>query len=254
MDDYATIVNQLDKDRYGRPADVKTAEEKKQQKAKALRYKKPILQNMNLDFIQEEIWEMEENIYDVQWFIDDNENLTAALDGDEDEAWEFKAAFSDLAAQLERFKEDLNNEWIPECFDELFPATGADCFGAWLGWDSYEQDYFGLGPYVYTRERAQEEAEKRICRMTKKELLEAVGACLKVYTSYMALRYRYDCLKASLDIIREKNLERLKLIKAIEEQYIKAEEESNHFEFGYGQEVRKLDQMLDQVPQEYWIQ
>ena len=34
MDKYATIVNQLDKDRYGRPADVKTAEEKKQQKAK----------------------------------------------------------------------------------------------------------------------------------------------------------------------------------------------------------------------------
>jgi len=254
MDEYSQVVNQLDRDRYGKPAEVKTAEEKKQQKAKALRYKKPILQYMNLDFIQNEIWEMEESIYDVQWFIDDNENLTAALDGDEDEAWEFKLAFSDLAAQLERFKEDLNNEWIPECFDELFPATGADCFGGWLGWDSYEQDYFGLGPYVYTQERAQEEAEKRICRLTKKELLEAVGACLKVYTSYMALRYRYDCLKASLDIIREKNLEGLKLIKAIDEQYIKAEEESNHFEFKFGKEVHKLNEMLDQVPQEYWIQ
>ena len=32
-----------------------TAEEKKQQKAKALRYKKPIARDMNLDFIREKI-------------------------------------------------------------------------------------------------------------------------------------------------------------------------------------------------------
>jgi len=122
----------------------------------------------------------------------------------------------------------------------------------WLGYDSYERDYYGLTPYEYGQ--AQKEAEKRICRLTKNELLEAVGACLKVYTSYMSLRYRYDCLEASLNIIREKNLEGLKLVKAIEEQYLKAEEESEHFKYQYGSEVRKLDSMLDQVPQEYWIQ
>ncbi len=231
-----------------------TAEEKKQAKAKAMRYKKPILSHMNLDFIHEEVWEMMDKIGDVQWFVDDNENLTAALDGDEDEAWEFKAAFSDLEAELERFRDDLNNEWIPSCFDQLFPAAGADCFGPWLGWDSHEGDYFGLEPYSYEIKQAKEEAEKKICRMTKKELLEAIGACLKVYTSYMALRYRYDCLEASLDIIREKNLERLKLIKAIEEQYIKADESSDHFKWKYDEQVSILDSMLYQVPQEYWIQ
>ena len=229
-----------------------TAEEMRQYKAKNLRYKKPMLQYMNLDYIREEIWNMGDLIADVQWFVSDQDNLVNALDGDEDEAYEFKMAFSDLAAELESFEEDLRNEYVPDCFDDLFPAVGTDQFGMWLGYDSYERDYYGLEPYEYGS--AQKEAEKRICRLTKNELLEAVGACLKVYASYTALRYRYDCLEASLNIIREKNLEGLKLVKAIEEQYMKAEEESEHFKYQYGSEVRKLDSMLDQIPQEYWIQ
>ena len=228
-----------------------TAEETKQYKAKQLRYKKPIARDMNLDFIREQIWEMGDLISDVQWFVDDHENLTNALAGDEDEAYEFQMAFSDLAAELQRFEEDLNEEYIPDCFDDLFPAAGADFFGGFLGYDSYEHDYYGLQPYEY--KWAEEEAEKRICRMTKKELLEAVGACLKVYTAYMALQYRYDCLEASLKIIQEKNLEGLKLVKAIEEQYAKAEEESNRFCYDYGPEIGKLNDMLDQVPQQYWL-
>lgn len=226
-------------------------EEKRKYKARQLRYKKPIASNMNYNFLINELYEMEETVTDVQWFADDEENLVAALDGDEDEAWEFKMAFSDLAAELNQFREDLENEWIPDCFDDLFPAAGAD-FGGLAGWDSYEKDYFGLAPFEY--QFAEDEAEKRICRLTKQELLEAVGACLKVYASYVAIRYRYDCLEASLEIIREKNLQVLKLVKAIEEQYLKAESESNHFEYKYHKEVQKLDGMLAEVPQEYWIQ
>ena len=228
-----------------------TAEEMKQYKAKQLRYKKPIARDMNLDFIREQIWNMGDLISDVQWFVDDQENLTNALAGDEDEAYEFQMAFSDLAAELQQFEEDLNDEYIPDCFDDLFPAAGADYFGGFLGYDRYEHDYYGLQPYEY--KYAEEEAEKRIFRMTKKELLEAVGACLKVYTAYMALQYRYDCLEASLKIIQEKNLEGLKLVKAIEEQYAKAEEESDHFHYNYGPDVKKLNDMLDQVPQQYWL-
>lgn len=228
-----------------------TAEEKKQLKAKNLRYKKPIAQYMSLDFIRESVWDMQEVITDVQWFIEDEANLVNAMNGDEDDAYEFKMAFSDLAAELQQFEEDLNDEWIPECFDDLFPAAGADFFGGFLGYDAYEHDYFGLSPYEYNW--AEQEAEKRICRLTKKDLLEAVGACLKVYSSFVALRYRYDCLEASLKIIQEKNIEGLKMVKAIEEQYEKAEQESNHFEYRWGNEVRKLDGMLDNIPQEYWL-
>ena len=135
-----------------------TAEEKKQLKAKNLRYKKPIAQYMSLDFIRESVWDMQEVITDVQWFIEDEANLVNAMNGDEDDAYEFKMAFSDLAAELQQFEEDLNDEWIPECFDDLFPAAGADFFGGFLGYDAYEHDYFGLSPYEYNW--AEQEAEK----------------------------------------------------------------------------------------------
>lgn len=230
--------------------DGMTAEEKKQHKAKQLRYKKPIASHMNYQFLVDELYEMQDVIQDVQWFCEDEDNLVNALDGDDDEAYEFKMAFSDLAAELEQFQNDLNNEYVPDCFDDLFPAARYN--DSFAGWDSYEQDYFGLMPYEY--EWAEEEAEKRILRLTKKELLEAVGACLRVYSSYMALRYRYDCLKASLDILRGQNMELIKLFKAIEEQYERAESESNHFEYKYDNEVYKLNKMLNQVPQEFWIQ
>lgn len=229
-----------------------TAEEKKQQKAKNLRYKRPIAKGMNLDSIREAVWDMGDLISEVQWFVEDEENLVNALDGDEDEAYEFRMAFSDLAGELEAFEEDLQNEYVPDCFDDLFPAAGIDFYGGYLGYDAYEQDYYGLAPYEY--KWAEEEAEKRICRLTKKELLEAVGACLKVYSAYVALQYRYDCLEASLKIIQEKNLEGLKVAKAIEEQYEMAEIDSDHFRYRYGKEVDKLDKLLENVPQEYWIQ
>lgn len=230
-----------------------TAEEMKQQKARNLRYKKPLMRDMSLEYIQTAIWDMQDAIGDVQWFVDDENNLVAALDGDEDEAWSFRMAFSDLAAELEQFERDLQEEWVPECFDELFPAVcRPNEFGGMLGFDDYEQDYYCLSSWE--AESTQRDCERRICRMTKKEILEAVGQCLRVYASFVALRYRYDCLEASLNIIREKNLEHLKLIKAIEEQYKIAEEESDGFKYQYAPSVQKYDEMLQQVPQEYWIQ
>ena len=229
-----------------------TAEENKQYKAKMLRYKRPIARNLNLDAIYEDINSMQDLISDVQWYIDDEKSLVNALDGDEDEAYEFKMAFSDLAAELESFEDDLRNEYVPDCFDDLFPAAGVRYYGGYLGFDSYEGDYYGLEPFEYRF--AEEEAEKRICRLTKKELLEAVGACLRVYAAYVALKYRYDCLEASLNILQEKNMERINLVKAIEELYEVAEAHSEHFKYEYSEEVRKLDEMLINVPQEYWIQ
>lgn len=43
-------------------------------------------------------------------------------------------------------------------------------------------------------------------------------------------------------------------IKAIDEQYEKANEESDGFRYKYHKSINALDKMLDQVPQEYWVQ
>ena len=77
-----------------------TAEGMKAYKAKQLRYKKPIAKGLNLD-----------------------DTLLNALGGDEDDAFEFKAMFSELAVEGEQMQEDLRNEYVPEYFDLFFAAV-----------------------------------------------------------------------------------------------------------------------------------
>lgn len=124
------------------------AEETKRNKAKQLRYKKPIVNNLNLDAITQDLWDIQEACEDVHWFTDSEdgeETLVNALCGDEDEAYEFKMAFADLCAECERMFDDLNEEWVPECFDIFFVSAGAgDEYGGLLGYDNWEQDYFGI--------------------------------------------------------------------------------------------------------------
>lgn len=225
-------------------------EETKRRKAKQMRYKKPIARDLNLSTIQEELWDIQGECENVRWYYDtDEETLINALDGDEDEACEFKMMFADLCAECEQMSEDLNEEWVPECFDIFFVAVGAgEDYGGLLGYDSYEQDYFGLN---CTDAWAENEAKKMLKRMTKDELIAASRQCFRIYSSYIALRYRYDCLKNSMDILRDQNTRYLQTVKEIEEIYSKAEEEGFR---DWCPNTRRLNYYLYSLPQEAWIQ
>lgn len=97
------------------------ADKTKRQKARQLRYKKPIAKDLNLMTIREELWDIQEECEDVHWYVDtDKETLINALDGNEDEAYEFRMMFGDLCAECERMLEDLDEAWIPDCFDQFF--------------------------------------------------------------------------------------------------------------------------------------
>lgn len=147
------------------------AEETKRWKAKQLRYKKPIVRDLNLDKIQEDLWNIMEECENIRWYTDSddgNDSLINALDGDEDEAYEFKMAFADLCAECERMQEDLREEWIPNCFDIFFVAAGAgESFGGLLGWDSFEGDYFGINS---SDAWAEDEAKKKLKSFTNRQL------------------------------------------------------------------------------------
>ncbi len=231
------------------------AEETKRQKAQALRYKKPIVRDLNLDTIRAELWDIRDACEDVHWYFEtDDDTLLNALDGNEDEAYEFKMMFSDLCAECEQMSEDLVQEWIPDCFDRFFVAAGAgENYGGLLGYDSYEGDYYGL-EYSFLEDAAEEESRKKLKAMTKDELIAAARQCFRVYQSFIALRHRYDCLKASMDILRAQNTGYLQMVKQIEEVYDRADRESQGFRFDYAKEVRELDRILKNMPQEAWLQ
>ena len=80
------------------------AEETKRWKAKQLRYKKPIVRDLNLDKIQEDLWNIMEECENIRWYTDSddgNDSLINALDGDEDEAYEFKLHSNGLSKLMD---------------------------------------------------------------------------------------------------------------------------------------------------------
>ena len=229
------------------------AEETKRRKAQQLRYKKPIVRDLNLDSITQDLWDIQEECENVRWYTDSEEgedSLINALDGDEDEAYEFKMAFADLCAECERMFDDLGEEWVPECFDIFFVAIGGgDAGGGLLGWAAYEQDYYGLS---CTESFAEDEAKKKLKQMTKDDLIAAARQCFKVYHAYIGLRNRYDSLKAAIDILRDQNTGYLQAVKEIEKLYEEASNEWNrHNDWGKG--AREWRRYTDALPQEAWI-
>lgn len=229
------------------------AEETKRDKARNLRYKKPIAKDLNLESIKEALWDISEACYDVQYYVDgDEETLLNALDGDEDDAYEFKMMFSDLVAECEQMQEDLRNEFIPEYFDLFFAAISKG--GEMLGYDTYEHDYYGLSSFESGL--ANKEAVRKMKSLTKDQLIEAMQVCFGIYQAYIGLQYRYDCIKAAMDILRDQNTGYLQMVKQIEEVYEKANEETEGFKWTYGcrPSLNEFDRLIDNMPQEAWIQ
>lgn len=229
------------------------ADETKKYKAKQLRYKKPIVKNLNLDKITEDLWDIQDECENIRWYTDSedgSDSLLNALDGDEDEAYEFKMAFGDLCAECEQMMSDLNEEWVPECFDIFFVAARAgDSYGGILGYDTYEQDYYGIS---CMDSFAEDEAKKKLKQMTKDEIIAAVRQCFKVYRGYIGLRNRYDSLKAAIDILRDKNTGVLQAVKEIEKLYEKASEEQGRYA-EYSKAWRDFERYTNTLPQEAWI-
>ena len=223
-------------------------EETKRQKARALRYKKAIVTDMNMDAIQEKLWEIQEECENVRWYFDsEDDTLLNALDGDEEEEHEFKMMFADLCSECEQMMNDLNDIYVPQCFDEFFTAiVGRDL----MGWDEYEGDYYGLED-SWEERKAQEESQKRMERMTKKQILEAAHICFRIARQYMALMHRYDCIKAALDILKDENTGYLQMVKQIEEKYEVAEKD--HF-YSWYDSTNELDALLECMPQQAWVQ
>ena len=90
------------------------------EKARQLRYKKAALARLNLDTIRDELSEISENCDNVRYFIeDDSETLLAALDGDEEEEYEFKMMFFDLSSKCDRLSEALYDGYVTEYFDDF---------------------------------------------------------------------------------------------------------------------------------------
>ena len=141
--------------------------------------------------------------------------------------------------------DDEASDNVPHIFDLFFPAINGD--DGYLGFDSYEGEY-------YEGEAARKLARKKVTRLTKEQLLDAAGQCMRIARQYLAIKYRYQCLKSAIDVLSQENLTLLRVVKGIDEAYDKAEKESHGFQFTFCESCRQLDRMLSELPDQFWIE
>lgn len=232
----------------------------KANRTRNLRYKRPALASMGFDTMITELEEIEAACSDVHWFADqDDETLINALDGDEEEAWEFKLAFADLEAKADQLRQSMEENWgYPAPFYQTpFYQRYNYCTVALvgnryriIGWDSDEEDYMSLTRYE--EELAETEAGKWLMRLTKKDMISTIGQSVGTLMAFLDLRQSYDYLKATFDILRDENTSMLQQIKAIEAAY----EEACCTDWWHRKReaVDRFDQLLEALPDRVWIE
>lgn len=227
----------------------------KASRTRDLRYKRPALASLSYHAIRTELWDIRDACEDIHWFTDqDDDTLLNALDGEEDEAWEFRMAFSDLEAKADRLERIIGDYcgWEGSRFGDIYDDCTVALIGdryKVLGYDFVEEDYFALT--AYDEELAQPEAGKRLMRRTKAELLSTIGQCMGILLAFLDLRQQYDYLKATFDILRDENTSLLQTVREIDAAYDAVTVDWWH----RSQEaVKRFDALLENLPDRAWVE
>ena len=270
--------------------------------ARDTRWKLPSLSRLGYNEMTLLMEQIQESLDAVHYFIDDgDETFMEAMEGDEDAEREFRMAFSDLEAEAEEIQRIVSEyaEWnsLASSFADLMndkeravfqgdvdydednePYNSCraydDCTVALIGrkynfgvngYDVYERDVFGLGDMS---EYATEQAQKRLLRLKKKEIVELVGQSVSIMLRFQTFYVRYQLLTQTFEQIRGANLATLNLIKDINAAYedLAPELERNcrngrrNYEYMYiygnaaNAAVKRFDSLLEKLPDRFWVE
>jgi hypothetical protein len=215
--------------------------------AKNLRYKKPALQLIQRDHIDDELYRIQEDCAEFGWLInDDDETLVSALEGDTGDLHEFRFSFSDLEAKCDSLAEALRVNMVTEHFDDFLVSVLGKSYSM-VGFDSFQEDYYSLTQYE--RGLAEAESGKKIMRLTKQEMLSVAGQCMGIFWAFLDIRHSYDCLKSAFDVLKEDRLELMKIVESVSDRYEQLMEKERDYDF-----EKKYDTALSLLPDWIWIQ
>lgn len=216
------------------------------QKARNSRYKRAALALIQRETIADELYAISNECNDLELAVEDDEMLLDVFDGDSDEINEFRMMFADLSAKCERLSNTLSDEYVTEHFDDFFVGSLGRSY-AMVGYDTVEEDYFNLTRFE--AELAESDSGKRLMGLTKKELIAISGQCTGIMISFLDIRHSYDCLKSTLDMLRDDRTELMKNIRGIEESYKKTQKD----DYDYAAR-RNYDDLLSRLPGIVWVQ
>lgn len=153
-------------------------------------WKKSMLQRLNLSDITDELSEISEN-GDLYGY--DNGEIGYAL--------EYKALFDELSDGAYELWKTLGQYDLSEHWDDMTVALLGyrQCV---LGFDSEKTDYFKmLDPY--DEDMAVQEAEKRLMRLTKSELIHTFRNVMTTLVLLFDLKTAHDCLTAIIQELEQ---------------------------------------------------
>ena len=222
-------------------------------RARNLRYKRAALASMGFESILSELNDMRETCDTIQWWTDqDDETLLNALDGDDEDIWEFKMAFGDLETKADSLFETIYELSQEDHFEQTYDDCTVALIGnryRTIGFDGFEEDYYALTSYE--SELAQTESGKRLMRKTKTEMIATIGQCLCILIAFLDLRQQYDYLKATFDILRDENTSLLQQMKEIDAAY-EALFTADWVDRPAAE--KRFDQLLATLPDRVWIE
>lgn len=211
--------------------------------ARNLRYKKSMLEQLNFNSICDMLWDTQSKCEELLYLDDsDRDAILDALDGDEDDAEEYRMTFADISADCERLISVMSDTDVEENFD-IFLVTANGGFYRTVGYGSYEADYFLLSGYE--SEWAQSEAAKRLMRLTKQEIIELARKVFGVIAAYTDLVQHYDKLEAVYNIAKGENALLLSAVQRVDEAYTRYIENDDKREF---------DKLVASLPARAWLE
>lgn len=215
-------------------------------RAKNLRYKRGALASMGYESMVCELEEILEECEEVSWYSDDMDTLIAAFDGDDEEAYEFRFAFSDLSAKAETLYGRMGELEDAQDYDDCTIGIIGNRYQL-IGYDAIEEDYFSLTNFE--SQLAVTEAGKRLMRHTKAEMLSMIGQAVGILVAFLDLRQQYDYLKAAIDVLTNDNRSILKQVREIEKLYEKVA-----VRYPEQQDLELFDKILERLPERMWIE
>lgn len=224
--------------------------DKRQEAARNARYRKAALADMSLDSIINGLYEISDTCGNVHWAAEDDEVLMKAFDGDDEEVFEFKVAFSDIEYKCDSLIEQLNSARyeIADIYDDCTVALIGNRYNL-IGFDDYEEDYFSLTSFE--AELGEKESAKRLMRLTKAQMISTIGQCIGILLAYHDLKTQYDALKATLDIFNDDSSTLIDQIKKVEKLY---EEAAQHDFNDWDNSTRAFNALVDTLPERMWVE
>lgn len=209
---------------------------------------------MGFEFLRVELDDIRDACDTIHWWTDqDDETLLNALDGDDEDVWEFKLAFSHLEAKADELFETIHElcryeDDFGQVYDDCTVALIGNRYQT-IGYDGFEEDYYSLTGYEPGL--AQTESGKRLMRRTKAEIISIIGQCFGILIAFLDLRQQYDYLKATFDILRDENTSMLQQVREIDAAYkalVTADWSAR------SEAEKKFDRLLSALPDRVWVE